>query len=397
MDKAKRIEKLTSIIHANVEFEMHFRKLHQEARMQRQNTQQQLFEMKAKLEELKQEKNLLTGNDQSHKSVFSPIKSDSQAAEKKREKEEGIRKTTARVEELTQKLSDDDACILKCEDQMEMLRDGLSAAISLAYEMGLSEDDFSDPVASSAIRNADIKKEENETEDEVTEPDTTSISPPLIAEHGINILRLIAFDNTYISTILKSRIISGLTNQQNRLTNLRRMIQIDPEQAKLLSGELEKRNEELLSTLDHQIRRLQPDFDEKEPIYRTLDERIMSFRDNHPEFVIDSELNCYDESMTLPYIPGSTLYQLLIYFTDNIVDHADANRIRLKIDITDSLIEVFLHDNGIGISEDYLSKTPWYSSLHKAEELVFLLSGRLNITGSRYSGTTVELLIPLDV
>ena len=103
---------------------------------------------------------------------------------------------------------------------MEMLRDGLSAAISLAYEMGLSEDDFSDPVASSAIRNADIKKEENETEDEVTEPDTTSISP-LIAEHGINILRLIAFDNTYISTILKSRIISGLTNQQNRLTNLR--------------------------------------------------------------------------------------------------------------------------------------------------------------------------------
>jgi two-component system sensor histidine kinase DegS len=395
MDKAKRIEKLTSIIHANVEFEMHFRKLHQEARLRRQDTQHQLFEMKAKLEELNQEKNLLTGNDQSHKSIFSPIRNDSQAAEKKREKDEDIRKAQACVDDLTKKLSDDDACIVKCEDQMEMLRESLSASISLAFEIGLSEDDFTDPVASSAIRNADLKKEENESEEGVPETTTLSVSP-LIAEHGKNILRLDAFDKTYISTILRTRIINGLTNQQNRLTNLRRMIQIDPEQAKLLSGELEKRNEELLSTLYHQLRRLQPDFDEKQPIYRTLDEWIMTYRENHPEFVMDSELNCVDESMTLPYIPGSTLYQLLTLFTDNIAEHADANRIRLKIDITESRIEVFLHDNGTGIPEDYLSTSPWYSSLHKAEELVFLLGGRLNITGSRYSGTTVELLIPLD-
>ena len=399
MDKAKRIEKLTSIIHANVEFEMHFRKLHQEARLRRQDTQHELFEMKAKLEELKQEKNLLTENDHSHKSVFSPIRNDSQAVEKKREKDEGIRRAEACVEDLTKKLSDDDACITKCEDQMEMLRDSLSAAFSLVYEMGLTEEDFSDPVVSSALRNADIKNvetDEEESGEDTPEAPAFSVSP-LVAEHGRNILRLDAFDKTYISTILKSRIISGLTNQQNRLANLRRMIQIDPEQAKLLSGELEKRNEELLSTLYHQLHRLQPDFDEKQPIYRTLDEWIMSYREKHPEFVMDSELNCEDESMTLPYILGSTLYQLLTIFTDNIADHAEANRVRIKIDISESRIEVFIHDNGIGIPEDYLSNSPWYSSLHKAGELVFLLGGKLNITGSRYSGTTVDLLIPLDI
>lgn len=399
MDKAKRIEKLTSIIHANVEFEMHFRKLHQEARLRRQDTQHELFEMKAKLEELKQEKNLLTENDHSHKSVFSPIRNDSQGTEKKREKDEEIRRAEACVEDLTKKLSNDDSCIVKCEDQMEMLRDSLSAAFSLVDELGLTEEDFSDPVVSSALRNADIQKDETDTEEsEENTPEAPAFSvSPLTAEHGRNILRLIAFDKTYISTILKTRIVSGLTNQQNRLANLRRMIQLDPEQAKLLSGELEKRNEELLSTLYTQLRRLQPDFDEKQPIYRTLDEWIMSYREKHPEFVLDSELNCADESLTLPYIQGSTLYRLLTIFTDNIADHAEANRIRLKIDITDNRIDVFLHDNGIGIPEDYLSKAPWYSSLHKADELVFLLGGKLSITGSRYNGTTVELMIPLDL
>ena len=75
---------------------------------------------------------------------------------------------------------------------------------------------------------------------------------------------------------------------------------------------------------------------------------------------------------------------------DNIAKHSDATQIKIDIDISKTEVKAFIKDNGNGISEDFLNKYPWYSSLHKAYETIYLLDGELDVTGEDKIGTTIE-------
>ena len=66
-----------------------------------------------------------------------------------------------------------------------------------------------------------------------------------------------------------------------------------------------------------------------------------------------------------------------------------------KLNITPTNIECEINDNGIGINDNYLSTSPWYSSLHKAQEIIYLLGGTLNINGDITTGTSVRFEFPL--
>ena len=78
---------------------------------------------------------------------------------------------------------------------------------------------------------------------------------------------------------------------------------------------------------------------------------------------------------------------------DNVFEHSEANRINLVISCRNDNIDVTLTDNGKGIPDDYLEESPWYSDLHKAHELIYLLCGELQIKGSS-DGTTVHFCFP---
>ena len=80
---------------------------------------------------------------------------------------------------------------------------------------------------------------------------------------------------------------------------------------------------------------------------------------------------------------------------DNIFKHANANQIDLDVCISSSNIDVCISDNGIGISSDYMSKSPWYSSIHKAKEIVYLLEGSIDISGDLIDGTKIKFNIPI--
>ena len=73
----------------------------------------------------------------------------------------------------------------------------------------------------------------------------------------------------------------------------------------------------------------------------------------------------------------------------NIAKNSDATQINIYIEIDKDNINATLKDNGNGISNDYLNKYPWYSSLHKAYEIIYLLNGKLDIHGEEKIGTTV--------
>lgn len=48
-----------------------------------------------------------------------------------------------------------------------------------------------------------------------------------------------------------------------------------------------------------------------------------------------------------------------------------------------------IDDNGVGIKENYLNESPWYSGIHKAQEILYLLGGKLDISEGEEAGTHV--------
>ena len=172
------------------------------------------------------------------------------------------------------------------------------------------------------------------------------------------------------------------------------MIEVDPERARLLAGEMITRGETTISSLKHQLQKLQPTFDEKLPLSRFLDDWITGHRDAHPEYVLSADVQIENEGLVLTYIRGLSLTLLLNIFAENISRHANANQVNLNILADEERLEVNIRDNGIGIPEDHI--TPWYSGLHKAEGLIFLLGGDLQIKGTKGEGTAVHFSFPIS-
>lgn len=367
-------EQLSSIMKATSEIQKHFNHVHADAMSRLQDVKTELFELNIRLDELTRTKNLYAINRNRRKDVFSPRPADDATHQKEMELEEKMNALISRKQELESQQSETEALIRETEQHLQRLHTAQLAASRLSRDPSFRlEDDDSD---------------------EAFEFVETDASTAAIAAHGEQILLLDAFDKTYLSTVLEKRVKLPLSSQSHRLQTLRRLLTTDPEQARLILDEFESQNDHILSTLQAQLSRIEPGFDEKQPIASILDKQLMKFRDQHPEYVLESSVQVRNEGLVLPYIRTYTLLRILEIAFDNIVRHACANQIRFRVQISGSIIDVFLSDNGIGIPENLLQNSPWYSSLHRAEQMLFLLDGRMQLSGSKDHGTTVRFTLP---
>ena len=368
MDNLEKREQLESIIQTTEEIRRYFTRVERSASSEIQNIKQEIFEIDIRLDEQVRTKNLYNLNNNSRKNVFSPIRTNDPGGDKEDELEENIRKLNERKEDLEQQLAEAENRLSETEDRLMKLQNAHDSANQLKHSIALSE--------------ADAEEEYELSTD--------------ILLHGEQVLNLFAFEKSYLAAILKKRVLEPMESQQYRLTTLQQMIEVDPERARLLAGEMKTRGEKTVSSLKHQLQKLQPTFDEKLPLSRFLDDWITGLRDEHPEFVLTSDVQLENEGLVLSYIRGLSLTLLLNIFAENISRHANANQVNLNISADEERLEVDLRDNGIGIPEDHFSNSPWYSGLHKAEGLIFLLGGDLKINGTKGEGTTVHFSFPIS-
>ena len=76
--------------------------------------------------------------------------------------------------------------------------------------------------------------------------------------------------------------------------------------------------------------------------------------------------------------------------------NANASNVSVQASLTPNMAEVILTDDGVGIKDTYMEDSPWYSSLHKAKEILYMLCGKLDISGDVMSGTTVKFSFPIQ-
>lgn len=343
-----------------------------------QDLKTQCFEIDIKIDELKKTKEIYVYNSTSKKSVFSPLAADNMSIEKGKI-----------IETQIKDLRDVKSTLITRIHSLEVSLTSLKKKLAALNEASSAIDDVM------ADYNDEWQKELNDNElngFEIVEEEKDASA----ASHGYNILMQSAFDDTYISTLIDKHIKEGIVGFNHKLDLLSYLVTTDAARAKHTLTELKQQTNSLINQINDINSKLDKSIDSSKPIWSLLDDFVMELRDKHPESVIDADITCTDYEINLHPVFTINLFKLLNIFFDNIFKHSNANHIDFRLSLSSNVVDAFITDNGVGIDPNYMNSSPWYSNLHKAHEIVYLLGGTLDISGDMLSGTKVRFHFPIQ-
>ena len=203
------------------------------------------------------------------------------------------------------------------------------------------------------------------------------------------------YEHYHVASALDQNVKQELITNLNKLDVLKWLLHSDTARAKITLTELQNSSNTILSSIDKILDRLNYNIDTKQPIWNQINKLIDSYRSAHPECLIDASCDCTEHDIQLPSVITFRLVDMIKEVFDNVFKHSNATNLTAKIVISSRLIDVYVHDNGVGIPEDYLERSNWSSGLHKLQETIYQLDGKLQITGDLISGTNVRFSFPI--
>jgi len=340
-----------------------------------QELKTQAFEIDIKIDELEKTKDIYAFKSSSRKSIFSPVVQDVAESERGQIIDNQIRDLTEVKETLMDRIRSTEHSLTILKHRLQTLTDAEAAIkqVSEVYDKTWSK-----------VSGGGASTLSSTTSDNVEE-----------FSHGYNILMQDAFDKSYLATLLNKDIRGGLDNITHKLDMLAYLLGTDPARAKLTLQEITHSAKMLGMNVDGLCDKLDYHVDSSKQLWTCLDDFIIEQRDRHPECVIDTDIKNDNYEMNLHPVFTINLIKLLSIFFDNVYKHANANHVELNIEVSQGRLVASLTDNGVGIHSDYLTTTPWYSSLHKAHEIIFLLNGKLEIVGDNIKGTAIKFSFPV--
>ncbi len=109
---------------------------------------------------------------------------------------------------------------------------------------------------------------------------------------------------------------------------------------------------------------------------------------------IKCEVVCDPEDIEVDTSLRTPLFRIFQEALTNILKHAKATEVKASFRRTNSGIMLEITDNGIGITEEDLSKPNSFGLLGMRER-VYPLEGKVTVRGIKNKGTTVEVIIPV--
>lgn len=340
-----------------------------------QNLKTQIFEIDIKMDELDKTKDIYAFKTNSRKSVFSPVTNDGIDTERNKIIQEQIKDLQSVKETLTLKLRSMEMQLNKLRQYLEALNNAEDALSSFEPRYTTDDPDHTDHYGFTFLQ--------DETKED-------------ISSHGYNILMLDAYDRTLTQTILDKQIKTGLESIGNKLDMINYLIGTDVGRAKLTLQEIIHSTKQLTNTIDDVGENMNRFSTSDKPLKEQLELFLNEFKQKNPKLQITASVETTDVTITYHPVFNINFMRLIQIFFDNIALHADATNVSLKASLTPNMAEVILTDDGIGIKDTYMDDSPWYSSLHKAKEILYMLCGKLDISGDVMSGTTVKFSFPIQ-
>ncbi len=117
------------------------------------------------------------------------------------------------------------------------------------------------------------------------------------------------------------------------------------------------------------------------------------------KFAERNEINCtFDDKTTdlrLDAQQSLTLFRILQESLTNIVKHANATEVNVKLAESNDKLQLSISDNGIGFKTQGATKQESYG-LIGMKERAFLINGNLTVTSKKNAGTTIKIEIPYN-
>lgn len=340
-----------------------------------QNLKTQIFEIDIKIDELDKTKDIYAFKSNSRKSVFSPVTNDGVDTERNKIIQEQIKDLQSVKETLTLKLRSMELQLNKLRQYLEALNDAEDALSSFEPRFTTDDPDHTDNYGFTFLQ--DDTKED-------------------ISAHGYNILMLDAYDRALTQTILDKNIRTGLESMESKLDMINYLIGTDVGRAKLTIQEILHNTKQLIHNVDDMSDNLNRFSNSNKPLKEQLEIYLNEFKQKNPKLDITASVETPDAGISYHPVFNINFMCLIQIFFDNIAAHADASKVTLQASLMPNTLEVILKDDGVGIKENFMTDSPWYSSLHKAKEILYMLCGKLDISGDVISGTTVKFSFPIQ-
>lgn len=281
-------------------------------------------------------------------------------------------------EEFFEAFEQDDFIFIEEEDQLPAVRVDTNAIIREKMHHKMLE---KKEIVENSVDNA------NESEN--------SFDFSEIRAHNSNILMLWEYDKVRLQNYLTEELIQEMELCLQELNKMKWMMYSDMERAKITLDRVEKILKKWQSEFKNQSvqRQVQTDFSEPAKIY--FERFLKQKQEIYTEWDFRYEVNQKNFQQTIPPIIVLLLLRILDELFENVRKHSESDRIGIYLNFNEKEIALQMSDNGIGITEDYMEKSNWHSGLHFVEEWVYLLNGKIEITGDLTSGTIIDILIPV--
>ena len=338
-----------------------------------QGLKTELFELNIQIETLEKTRSLYTSHVDHRRDVFSAVaRNEDASATKEAQLALQIKDLKDAKELLEQRISNLESDISFYKKQTKLLSRA-QKYIHLLFDPSEDADD-----------NAEDAFEF------IEEADTTDNTA-----HNYSLLMLEDYANYRQAAFLDQRVRQELETDLNKLDVLKWMLHTDPNRAKVTLDELSSSQRTILRSVDNVLDHMYYNMDAKRPIKEQVERLITEYQKQHSECMIVFTCDCTEEDTNFPRFINLRLIQMLKEIFDNIFEHANATEVTAKISISNRLIDVAVHDNGIGIPEDYLDQAEWYSGLHLLHEIIYQLDGNLQIQGDLIAGTDIRFSFPV--
>lgn len=342
-----------------------------------QNLKTQMFEIDVKLDELEKTRDIYAFKATSRKSAFTPVVTDDSGNIRGKIIDNQIKDLNDVRASLEMKIRTMDSSLKILKRRLELLNGADEAISDLILQMGINLNEESTDLESFEFARTEEARE--------------------IDNHGYNILMQDAFDDTFYSTLLERNVKDGVISLNHKLEMLSYLIGTDAERAKVTIKDIMAKSKQIEKSVDDINERLKDGSEITRPIWDELGDFVDRQKNENPDCTIETNIECSDHEFVLHPVFARNLFKLLDMFFDNIYKHSGAGLVNFSVAVTPNVVNVKIKDNGIGISSEYMTLSPWYSSLHRAHEIIYLLNGNLNITGASMDGTEVSFNFPIEL
>lgn len=214
---------------------------------------------------------------------------------------------------------------------------------------------------------------------------------------GKKILEIREFERQRIARDLHDSVVQNLTNVVHKVEICSKLIEVDTIRCRLELQAMSKSIREIIQNMREVIYDLRPMSMDDIGLDITIERELSKIR-NYGTINVSFEIE--GESKKLSSVVSLTILRVVQEACNNIIKHARANYIDVRIIYEKEYVEVRIEDDGVGFEvEDIVHLNRKDGSgfgISMMKERIFLLSGELQINSEPNRGTKIIVKVPVD-